>query len=52
MKRRVLPSGPVGVAATCFSPEYAETVRDQFARLEWYTAVSKVTTTERLADSP
>jgi hypothetical protein len=52
MKRRVLPSGPVGVAATCFSPEYAETVRDQFARLEWYTAVSKVTRTERLADSP
>ena len=48
MKRRVLPSGSVGVAATCFSPEYAETVRDQFAGHEWYTAVTRVTTTGAL----
>ncbi|MGH7437981.1 MAG: TerB family tellurite resistance protein [Polyangiaceae bacterium] len=48
MKRRVLPSGSVGVAATCYSPEYAETVRDQYAGLEWYTAVTRVTTTGAL----
>jgi hypothetical protein len=51
MKRRMLPSGPVGVAATCYSPEYAETVRDQFAGLEWYTAVTKVTVTEPVVPS-
>jgi hypothetical protein len=42
MKRRVLPSGPVAVAATCYSPEYAEVVRGQFAGLSVYTAVKKV----------
>jgi hypothetical protein len=49
MQRRVLPSGAVGVAATCYSPEYAEIVRDQFSGLDWYTAVSKVTAAERVA---
>jgi hypothetical protein len=48
MQRRVLPSGPIGVAATCYSPEYAEMVRDQFAGLDFYTAVRRVAATERL----
>lgn len=41
LKRRVLPSGPVAVAATCYSPEYAEVVRRQ-CDPSIYAAVTRV----------
>ncbi len=42
MKHRALASGPVGVAATCYSAEYAEVIRGQYAGHGVYTAVNKV----------
>jgi hypothetical protein len=42
MDRRVLPSGTVGVAATCYSAEYAEVVRAEYAGTAFYTAVKRV----------
>jgi hypothetical protein len=50
MKRRILASGPVVVAATCYSPEYAEVVRGQYAGLSVYTAVKKVDAKDRVED--
>jgi uncharacterized tellurite resistance protein B-like protein len=50
MKRRVLPGGAVGLAATCYSPEYAEVVRSQFTGLSIYTAVKPVKASERIDD--
>jgi hypothetical protein len=43
MPRRVLASGgAVGVAATCYSAEYAEVVRGHYAGTSFYTAVKRV----------
>jgi hypothetical protein len=42
MDRRVLPSGTIGVAATCYSAEYAEVVRAEYADTAFYTAVMRV----------
>jgi hypothetical protein len=51
MKRRALASGPVGVAATCYSAEYAEVIRGQYAGHGIYTAVTRVGAAERSPDS-
>jgi hypothetical protein len=42
LPRKLLPGGPVAVAATCYSQEYAEMVRRQYRSVNVYTAVRKV----------
>jgi hypothetical protein len=52
MKRRMMPSGPVAVAATCYSPEYAEIVRAQLSSLNFYTAVTRVDVSSEIEAAP